>query len=73
MNSNNYRIDHPVVRVQLVVGVVVELDARCDHVQVPGTAVIGLQALAQLAESRIERKLAEENLWRSSDEITECS
>ena len=40
INSNNYRIGHPLVRVQRVVGVVVELDARCDHAQVPGPAVM---------------------------------
>jgi hypothetical protein len=46
MNANNYRIDHPLVRVQPFVGVVVELDRRCDHAEAPGPAVMGFRAFA---------------------------
>jgi uncharacterized membrane protein len=45
-DANNYRIDHPLVRVQPFVGVVVELDRRCDHAEAPGPAVMGFRAFA---------------------------
>jgi hypothetical protein len=41
MNSNNYRIDHALVRVQPVIGVVIDLDQRCDEAQTLGPAVMG--------------------------------
>lgn len=55
MNSNNYRIDHPLARVKPVVGWRLDL-TRCDYGLVRDTGVMGPWSFAQLAPSRIKRK-----------------
>lgn len=72
LNSNNCRIGHPLVRIHPVVGKVVQLDARCDRAQALGAAVMESQAFAWPSHE-LSWNLAEENSWRSSYEITECS
>lgn len=72
-HSNNYRIDHPLVRVKRVVGWRLDL-TRCDYARWSVTQESwDLGRSLSWPRQGLSGDLTEENSWRSSDELQECS